>query len=155
MTDWNKISAEYITTGISYRKLAEKYGLDQATIARKAKKEGWVSKRQHHADKTQAEILNADIEQRTDRATKLYNAADELLDKIVAGISAAGVVTATAAKNYSDALKNLKDVHMIRSEEDIEEQRARIAKLNKEVQKEDNSKSFTITLEGGLNDYAQ
>ena len=73
----------------------------------------------------------------------------------MAGISAAGVVTATAAKNYSDALKNLKDIHMIRSEEDIEEQRARIAKLNKEVQKEDNSKSFTITLEGGLNDYVQ
>lgn len=155
MTDWNKISAEYITTGISYRKLAEKYGLDQATIARKAKKEDWVSKRQHHADKTQAEILSADIEQRTDRAAKLYSAADELLDKIVAGISSAGIVSATAAKNYSDALRNIKDIHMIRSEEDIEEQRARIDKLRKEAEKSDKHDGFKITLEGGTEAYVQ
>ena len=155
MTDWNKISAEYITTGISYRKLAEKYGLDQATIARKAKKEGWVSKRQHHADKTQAEILNADIEQRTDRATKLYNAADELLNKIVAGISSAAAVTPNAAKNYSDALKNIKEIHMIRSAEDIEEQKARIDKLRKEAEKSDKNDGFTITLEGGTEAYVQ
>ena len=155
MTDWNKISAEYITTGISYRKLAEKYGLDQATIARKAKKEDWVSRRQQHADKTQAKILDADIEQRTDRATKLYSAADDLLEKIVAGISSAGVISATAAKNYSDALKNIKDIHMIRSADDREEQRARIAKLQKEAEKSDRNDGFTVTMEGGTDAYVQ
>ena len=45
MADWKKIKTEYITTETSYRKLAQKYGLDQATIARRAKKEGWVSNR--------------------------------------------------------------------------------------------------------------
>ena len=57
MADWKKIEAEYITTETSYRKLADKYGVDQATIARRAKKHDWVSKRQHHADKTQAKLL--------------------------------------------------------------------------------------------------
>ena len=52
--DWAKIEAEYITTDTSYRKLAEKFGIDQATIARKAKKEDWISKRQQHVSKTQA-----------------------------------------------------------------------------------------------------
>ena len=155
MADWKAIEAEYITTGSSYRKLAEKYGLDQATVARKAKREAWVSKRQQHASKTQAEIITADTAQKVDRATKLYNAADDLLDKIVAGISSGSVVSATAAKNYSDALKNIKEIHMIRSAEDIEEQKARIAKLQKETEKTDGNNGFTITLEGGADAYVQ
>ena len=66
MADWKKIEAEYITTDTSYRKLADKYGVDQATIARRAKKHDWVSKRQHHADKTQAKILTADTQKKVD-----------------------------------------------------------------------------------------
>lgn len=154
MADWKAIEAEYITTGSSYRKLAEKYGLDQATIARRAKREEWVSKRQQHASKTQAEIITADTAQKVDRATKLYNAADDLLDKIVAGISSGSVVSATAAKNYSDALRSIKEIHMIRSAEDIEEQKARIDKLRKDAQREDSNRAITITLEGDLDDYA-
>lgn len=155
MIDWEEMANEYITTGISYRKLAEKHGLDQATVSRKAKKEEWVSKRQQHVSKTQAEILTADTGQKVDRATKLYSAADELLNKIVAGISSEGIVSATAAKNYSEALRNIKDIHMIRSKEDIEEQNARIAKLQKEAEKSDKNDGFKITLEGGTEAYVQ
>ena len=156
MADWKKIEAEYITTETSYRKLAQKYGLNQATVAQKAKAEDWVGKRKQHASATQAEILDRDMECKVDRATKLYNAADDLLEKIVAGISKADVVTPTAAKNYSDALKNIKEIHMIRTQEDIDEQKARIAKLQKDAEKQDNDKSsITIKLEGSLSDYAQ
>lgn len=40
MADWSKIKTEYITTDTSYRKLAEKYGINKDTIYAKAKKEG-------------------------------------------------------------------------------------------------------------------
>ena len=154
--DWAKIEAEYITNeDTSYRKLAEKYGLNQATVAQKAKADDWVSKRKQHASATQAEILDRDRDIKVDRATKLSNAADQLLNKIVNGIESAAIVTPTAAKNYSDALKNIKEIHMIRSEEDIEEQKARIAKLQKDAQDEDKNKTITITLEGDLSRYAQ
>ena len=154
--DWAKIEAEYITNeDTSYRKLAEKYGLNQATVAQKAKADDWVSKRKQHASATQAEILDRDRDIKVDRATKLSNAADQLLNKIVKGIESAAIVTPTAAKNYSDALKNIKEIHMIRSEEDIEEQKARIAKLQKDAQDEDKNKTITITLEGDLSRYAQ
>ena len=156
MADWKKIEAEYITTETSYRKLAQKYGLNQATVAQKAKAEDWVGKRKQQASTAQALILEKDINKKVDRATKLYNAADELLEKIVTGISSASIVSPTAAKNYSDALKNIKEIHMIRTQEDIEEQKARIAKLQKEAEKQDNDKSsITIKLEGSLSDYAQ
>ena len=156
MADWQKIKTEYITTEISYRKLAEKYGLDQATIARRAKKEDWVSKRQHHADKTQAKILNADTKNKADRAARLMTVADKLLNKVERYVDESEYVSPTSAKNLSDTLKNIKEVCMVRSIEDIEEQKARIAKLQKEADRQDNDKSsITITLEGSLSDYAQ
>jgi hypothetical protein len=156
MADWQKIKTEYITTDISYRKLAEKYGLDQATIARRAKKEDWVSKRQHHADKTQAKILSADTKNKADRAARLMTVADKLLKKVEMTVDQEGFLSAGAIKNLSDALKNIRETQMIRSDQDIREQEARIAKLQKETEKQDNDRSsITITLEGSLSDYAQ
>lgn len=156
MADWEKIKAEYITTEISVRDLAQKYGVHYTTIGKKASKEGWQTLRQQQTNTTLTKILEADTEQKVDRATKLYNAADDLLEKIVTGISSVSIVSPTAAKNYSDALKNIKEIHMIRSAEDIEEQKARIAKLQKEAEKQDNDRSaITVTLEGGLSDYAR
>ena len=156
MADWKKIEAEYITTETSYRKLAQKYGLNQATIAQKAKAEDWVGKRKQQASTAQALILEKDISKKVDRATRLKTVADKLLDKVEALVAQDDHLTASAIKNLSDALKNIKEAQMIRTQEDIEEQKARIAKLQKEAQKEDkDQKSITITLEGSLSDYAQ
>ena len=153
--DWAKIEAEYITTDTSYRKLADKYNVDQATIARKAKKEDWVSKRQQHISTTQAKVLAADVQQKVDRASRLKNVADKLLDRVEDIVEYDQHLTASAIKNLSDALKNIKEAQMIRSAEDIEEQQARIAKLKKEVQDDDKSKTITVTLEGDLSRYAK
>ena len=147
--DWNKIKTEYITTNTSYRKLAEKYEVDQATIARRAKKEDWVSKRQHHADKTQAKILTADTQKKVDRVGRLMTVADKLLNKVELAVDQEGPISAGAIKNLSDALKNIRETQMIRSEQDILEQEARIAKLQKEAQQEEKSHDVTIVIEGG------
>ena len=156
MADWKKIEAEYITTETSYRKLAQKYGLNQATIAQKAKAEDWVGKRKQQASTAQALILEKDITKKVDRATRLKTVADKLLDKVEALVADDDYLTASAIKNLSDALKNIKEAQMIRTQEDIEEQKARIAKLQKEADRQDNDKSsITITLEGSLSDYAQ
>lgn len=151
--DWAKIEAEYITTDTSYRRLADKYGVDQATIARKAKKEDWVSKRQQHISTTQAKIIAADAQQKVDRASRLKNVADKLLDRVEDIVEYDQHLTATAIKNLSDALKNIKEAQMIRTAEDIEEQQARIAKLKKEAKEEDKAKTVTVILEGELSQY--
>ena len=153
--DWAKIKAEYLTDGTSYRDLAKKYGVHYTNIAKKASSEGWPTLRQQQTNKTLTETLTAATNDSVERATRLGRTADLLLQKIEAGITAAPIVTPTAAKNYSDALRNIKEIHMIRSPEDIEEQQARIAKLNKEVQDEDKSKAITVVLEGDLSKYAK
>ena len=158
MADWKAIETEYVTTSTSYRKLAEKYGVDQATVARKAKKEDWVSKRQHHADKTQAKMLTADIKQKVSRAERIQTVADKLLSKVEALVENGDFteMNAQSLRQISATLKDIKEIQMIRSDADMREQEARIAKLRREAEKDENDKpSITITLEGGLSDYAQ
>lgn len=156
MADWKKIEAEYITTETSYRKLAQKYGLNQATIAQKAKAEDWVGKRKQQASTAQALILEKDITKKVDRATRLKTVADKLLDRVEDLVAQDDHLTASAIKNLSDALKNIKEAQMIRTQEDIEEQKARIAKLQKEVQREDNHKEpIRVIIDDGLSEYSK
>ena len=155
MADWQKIKTEYITTDTSYRKLADKYGIDQATIARRAKKEDWVSDRQHHLSETQAKILTADTEQKVDRAMRLSTVADKLLAKVEQWVNMDEPISANSIKNLSDAIKNIKEVQMIRSEEEIEEQKARIAKLRKEAENEDDDNEIQVVFTGRAKEYAK
>ena len=156
MADWQKIQTEYITSDTSYRKLADKYGIDQATIARKAKKEDWVSKRQQHLSEVQAKILSADMEGKVDRAERLMSVADKLLEKVEQWVAMGEPISANSIKNLSDALKNIKEVHMIRTAEDVEEQKVRIDKLRKEVDKEEGAdNTIVIQFAAGTEDYAK
>ena len=45
--DVNQAESDYITTDMSYRELAKKYKVNQATIAKKGKDLSWVKKREH------------------------------------------------------------------------------------------------------------
>lgn len=145
MADWENIKAEYLTTETSYRKLAKKYGVNATTIAKKASKEGWQSQRQQQATKTLSKMLAADTKQKVDRATRLKTVADKLLDKVEALVEEDGFLSAAAIKNLSDALKNIKEAQMIRSSRDDAEQDARIAKLQREAQKDaDDGKDKTV-----------
>lgn len=147
MADWQKIKTEYITTNTSYRKLAEKHGLDQATIARRAKKEDWVSKRQQNAIRTQAKMVNAISDKQVDRAANLISVSDLLLSKVKSLLETdAEVLSDTQSmKHISGVLKDIKEIQMIRSEADLREQEARIKKLQKEAEQEDTNTEVTIT----------
>ena len=148
MADWKKIEAEYITTDTSYRKLAQKYRLNQATIAQKAKAEDWVGKRKQQASTAQALILEKDITKKVDRATRLKTVADKLLDKVEALVADDDYLSAAAIKNLSDALKNIKEAQMIRTQEDIDEQKARIANLRKQADQDQNGDTPKLVIEG-------
>ena len=61
MEDWLKIKTEYITTDTSYRKLAQKYGVNYSVIGARARAEGWVEERTQfiHKTHTKTPIKNA------------------------------------------------------------------------------------------------
>ena len=154
MADWNKIKTEYLTSDTSYRKLAQKYGVNAITIAKKASKEGWVSQRQQQANRTLSRTLTAVSNRQVNRAARLQDVADKLLNKIEAAVDDYNMevllVDRQSLRQITGALKDIKDIQMIRSKADLREQEARIAKLLKEAEREDSGPNkVVIQIEGG------
>lgn len=54
--DWNAIRAEYIAGGISTRKLAAKYGVNENTLQTHARKERWNDRREKVSRKSNAKV---------------------------------------------------------------------------------------------------
>ena len=152
MADWNKIKTEYITTDTSYRKLAQKYGLEAATIARRASKEKWVEQRHQHDIKTTTKIINAVGSSQATRAARLQTVADKLLGKVESLLESDDkiLLDTQGMKHISGVLKDIKEIQMIRSDADLREQEARIANLRKQAEKDESqNRDVTIVIEGG------
>jgi hypothetical protein len=148
MADWQSIKTEYITTDTSYRKLAQKYGVNYTTICQRSKTEKWIEQREQHQNKTLTKTVNAIGAKQAERTAKLIGVSDLLLDKVKSLLEADQelLVDTSIMKDVSIILKNLKDIQMIRSEADLREQEARIEKLRKEAMgdKENNAPSLVV-----------
>ena len=157
MADWQAIKTEYITTDTSYRKLAQKYGVNATNIAKRASKEKWVDERNKNASKTLAKTLNAIGSKQAERTAKLIGVSDLLLDKVKSLLEADEelLVDTSIMKDVSVILKNLKDIQMIRSEADLREQEARIEKLRKEAMVEKENNEVKVTIQGELEEYSE
>lgn len=123
--DWKKIKKEYIAGGISYRKLAEKYEVSFSTLEKTARREGWRELKRQADEKTATKAVEAV----SSRNARLDEAVDLALEAACKYLKAPGQLRAVDLKDVTTALKNLRDLKGIKSEADIEEQRARIEAL--------------------------
>ena len=144
--DWKRIKAEYIAGGTSYRKLAEKYGVSFNTLKTRAKEEQWYELRQQKDHKTTTKIVESLSDKDAEKAVDIIDVADKLLEKIeeVAGM----ISDPDSIKKLTSAIKDIKDIKGLKSEDDIAEQRARIEKLRKEAERDEGKKEmpdFAIT----------
>ena len=152
MIDWKTIETEYVTTDISHRQLAEKYGIGRSRLSQFASKEKWKEKRDKHRAKTVSKAVNAVGTKQAERTAKLIGVSDLLLDKVKSLLEADEelLVDTSIMKDVSVILKNLKDIQMIRSEADLREQEARIEKLRKEAMVEEkNTRSIEVVFAAG------
>lgn len=138
MTDWKKIKAEYISGGTSYRKLAEKYGESLSNIKRIAKNENWVELRNQCKAKAATKIVEIESSKQAERMERLLNVSDKLLEAVEDAVNAFQVgellLDKSALKHLSGTIKDIKDIQNIKSQLDIEEQKARIAILKKQAE---------------------
>ena len=152
MPDWSKIKTEYVTNvDTSYRELSQKYGVHYTNIAKKAKKENWQHLRQQQTNTTQTKMIQAVERRKVDRATKLLDASDRLLQKVMERVEALDALEMSSQefRHLSATIKDIKEIQMIRSDADMREQEARIRNLQKQAETEDTSRDVTITIEGG------
>lgn len=190
MTDWQKIKTEYITTDTSYRKLAQKYGVNYTTICQRSKAEKWIDQRKQHQNKTLTKTISKISDRQADQMARIDGLADQLLDKLQQAITeldlqlakhtdktktieygnesrpdkptreviheeerlleVKSIVDRQGLKQIAAALKDIKEVKMLRTELDRREQEARIEKLRKESQKnEDVTRSIEVVFAAG------
>jgi lambda repressor-like predicted transcriptional regulator len=136
--DWKKIKAEYIAGGTSYRKLAEKHGVSFNTLKTHAVDEQWHKLRQQKDEKVTTKMVETISDKDAQDAVSIIGVADKLLDKIYEMLNA-DVTNAQSIKSLTSALKDLKEVKGFKSDADMREQEARIKKLQKEAQEDDNT----------------
>ena len=147
MADWQAIKTEYITTDTSYRKLAQKYGVSATQICNVGRDEKWVEQREQYLNDTTAKTLKKISDQEANRAAKIHSVADKLLQKIEVMVDH-GDFTEKGIRALAAAVKDLKDIQGVRSDLDKQEQKARIATLEKQAQKDDVVTGPKLIVEG-------
>lgn len=157
--DWNVIKTEYITTDTSYRKLATKHGVHHTAIAVRAGREGWVAEKERYQSKALSKTLEKLSSAQAGRAARLQTVADKLLSKIEKAVDSLedDALETQQFRQIAASLKDIKDIQMIRSDADIREQEARIANLQRQSQRdEESNKAIVVRIESGdLEEYSK
>lgn len=81
--DWERIRAEYIAGGISFRDLAEKHGVSKDAIGRKAKQEKWVNDRDKTATKVRQKTDQKIVAKQADAAADNVEIAQRIRAKLL------------------------------------------------------------------------
>ena len=101
-----------------------------------------------HTDKTKVIEYNNDL--RPDKPTKETIHEEEKL------LEVKSIVDRNGLKQIASALKDIKEVKMLRSDLDKQEQEARIANLRKQADKEDDNKEpIRVIIGGDLTEYSK
>lgn len=113
--DWESIKTEYVTTKISYRALADKYGISCRTVFARGKREGWVQERQKHKDAVVARMV------RNVQRKEASDGAKRLLQMRSAADSMSGVIAGAFddAEQFHRHLVSIRDGEMTRTEERV------------------------------------
>jgi hypothetical protein len=151
--DFKRIKAEYIAGGTSYRKLAAKYNVPFGTLRRVAKQEAWTQKRAQVEHRVNTKMVETIIENETQKAVDIVDVADKLLGKITEVLG--GVTTTQDIRHLTSALKDLREIKGIKSEADIREQEARIAKLQKEAETEEKTNDIVVNIAEEAEEYSR
>lgn len=148
--DWKRIRADYIAGGISYRKLAEKYGVSFNTLKTRATEEQWYRLRQQKDHRTTTKTIESLSDKESEIDDKYFRIVDKLLNKAEATVDAVEEWHPTLLKEMATTMKYLKECKGIKSEADMREQEARIARLRKEVERdEDTTNEVEVVFNAG------
>ena len=112
--DWTAIRNEYITTDTSYRKLAAKYDVNRWRITDKGKEENWPELKRQKSAKALSKTIEKLSDREANKAVTIDHVADLILqaiEKDVIRLSEQGVPINW--KNYSGALKDIKDIKTV------------------------------------------
>lgn len=146
MPDWTAIREEYITGDIGLRPLAEKHGVSFNTLKDHVKREAWGEDRRAYRLMMGIPVVTPRTTPHTtgvvpippdadrERVTRMYAASEAVLEKLLTLLDRCSRMR--EIRDAAAALKDIREIQMIRDALDTEEAQARIAKLKAEVQQQ-------------------
>jgi transcriptional regulator of heat shock response len=152
---WEQLRVEYISSDISLRGIAKKYGIPHGRVWTRAKNEEWQEQKEQCQTKIKQKTVDVIAEDKADECTRAFRVASKVMEKIEEYIDKVDLEDEYAMKNLktiTSAIKDLKEIGLFRSMLDQAEQEARIKKLQKDAEEEVVDKTITVTFME--NDYA-
>lgn len=112
--DWPKLKTEYVTTAITTRALAEKYGVSYSALSKRAAKEAWSEARSEFGSNYEAEVQRKVVKATSDKTTELLSRelriADRLSELIESKLAEGKNISSNAIKEYANTIKILEQV---------------------------------------------
>jgi len=157
MPDWNEIKTDFLATGMSYPELARKWGVSLSTVKKRAMREKWTEQhikvmelepKEEPEPITEPEVFYA-ADMRAERARKLLRTTDEMVDRIIDALFLIKPEDTYSLSVLVRALKDLREMQGLnKTQLDIEEQQARIQKLRREAQQEEERSEISVNIMG-------
>ncbi len=113
MIDWSTIKSEYISSNISQRSIAEKYGVSYNTLKSRAGRESWAKEKEKVYRKITAKTSKKIQKAEFDRIDAIFEMWDKLLKKIESAIGQMeqnGMVDVTKMRQIVQCLRDLKEI---------------------------------------------
>lgn len=80
--EWEKIKTEYITSDISYRNLADKYGLAYGRLQKRGFDENWKASRAEYKENLLKKSIDLICDEQAERIARAIRIGDTMLDKV-------------------------------------------------------------------------
>ena len=166
---WAEIREDFLMSGVGLADLAKKYGVSYSTLRKTAATEKWSKqraeienavistakpKKEQNKEEQKSAVpfvpLLSDeeiIEAKRARLDKFMEITDAMMDRIEDALMSDKVTSPQALKLLASALRDLREMQGLnKSELDVEEQKARIAKLKSETQIVNPEKDNSVTV---------
>lgn len=131
--DWTKIRTEYIAKGTPYRELAEKYNVNLKTLARQAKRDGWVQARTESVHTVSTRSQQRAVDLAVGQVDRLYSATEKLMRKAEQLLELEEPLSPRDLKALSATLIDARALLGIKDKDDREEQQLRLKKMREEL----------------------
>lgn len=142
----NKIKSEFISGEKTLQEAAEEYNVPYSTLTKKSHEGKWKELKKECGKKTEIKVVEATSQKRARDIERFYSIGNKLLDKAETMID--NIIDADDFVKCSNAMSKIKDVLDLRSKEDRDEQKARIEKLRREAERNDDKDLPSLNIVG-------